>query len=416
MFNIVITSRKITKIVKIVQESTSVADAVKKLFSSDSDIQTLLTSANTIGSQFVRQKYTATRVTLGTTALMMSVVGLSKALKDNEFTLEDVAASAAVVGGLLSRIPLPVTQGVGRWFNLVALAPVFLQLADGFVDRLKLAFNRLYLRASRLFPHQDPLALDLDGDAIKTGAGWVDAGKGLPILASNGVCRQFIKPLTLIAITQKLSEGSGGAAVGNLRTGRDPDRSILFPVLFAVLALFGLSSCDLSNQPKLPKPRFKTPINLSHKGVVADFDIRVTWHRIYLFDIRFEYPEEDQAERERVRKLVGRYGRDKDNNLIEPGILTPVKLTIFKKQKQGELMIYQKSIKDPETYAGGSGSFAKNIGRCDLKRGEYRFVLESLAQPQEYASIPTNFIVTFNGILEARLIFINADRSKTCPQ
>ena len=412
----VITSRKITKIVKIVQESTSVADAVKKLFSSDSDIQTLITSANTIGSQFVRQKYTATRVALGTTGLMMSVVGLSKALKDKEFTLEDVAASAAVVGGLLSRIPLPVTQGVGRWFNLVALAPVFLQLADGFADRLKLAFNRLYLRASRLFPHQDPLALDLDGDAIKTGAGWVDAGKGLPILASNGVCRQFIKPLTLIAITQKLSEGSGGAAVGNLRTGRDPGRSILFPVLFAVLALFGLTSCDLSNQPKLPKPRFKTPINLSHKGVVADFDIRVTWHRIYLFDIRFEYPEEDQAERERVRKLVGGYGRDKDNNLIEPGILTPVKLTIFKKQKQGELMIYQKIIKDPETYAGGSGSFAKHIGRCDLKRGKYRFVLESLAQPQEYASIPTNFIVTFSGILEARLIFINVDRSKSCPQ
>ena len=191
----VITSRKITKIVKIVQESTSVADAVKKLFSSDSDIQTLITSANTIGSQFVRQKYTATRVALGTTGLMMSVVGLSKALKDKEFTLEDVAASAAVVGGLLSRIPLPVTQGVGRWFNLVALAPVFLQLADGFADRLKLAFNRLYLRASRLFPHQDPLALDLDGDAIKTGAGWVDAGKGLPILASNGVCRQFIPPV-----------------------------------------------------------------------------------------------------------------------------------------------------------------------------------------------------------------------------
>ena len=202
----------------------------------------------------------------------------------------------------------------------------------------------------------------------------------------------------------------------NLRTGHDLDLKIPLPVLFAVLALlFALASC--SDKPKLPKPHFETPINLSREGVVADFDIRMPkWHRIYHFDIHFEYSEGDQAERERVRKLVGDYGRDKDNNLIEPGILTPVKLTIFKKQKQGELMIYQKIIKDPEMYAYGSGFFAKHIGRCDLKRGKYRFVLESLAQPQEYASIPTKFIVTFNGILEARLIFINVDRSKTCPQ
>ena len=230
--------------------------------------------------------------------------------------------------------------------------------------------NRDYLRAKDGFPYRDPFA----GHAIE------------------------IRDVAL-----------------NLRTGRDPDRKIPLPVLFAVLALFALASC--SDKPKLPQPHFETPINLSREGVVADFDIRMPKsHRIYHFEIRFEYPEGDQAEREHVRKLVGGYGRDKDNNLIEPGILTPVKLTIFKKQKQGELMIYQKIIKDPEMYAGGSGSFAKNIGHCDLKRGEYRFVLESLAQPQEYASIPTKFIVTFNGILAARLIFINVDRSKTCPQ
>ena len=187
-----------------------------------------------------------------------------------------------------------------------------------------------------------------------------------------------------------------------------------YHLLFALLALFALASC--SDKPKLPKPPFETPINLSREGVVADFNLRVPQHRIYHFDIRFEYPQEDQAQRERVRKLVGEYGRDKDNNLIEPGILTPVKLTIFKKQNQDELMIYQKVIKEPETYAGGSGSFSKRIGRCDLKRGKYRFVLESLAQPQEYASILTNFIVTFNGILEARLVFINVDKSKSCPQ
>ena len=184
-----------------------------------------------------------------------------------------------------------------------------------------------------------------------------------------------------------------------------------------LFAVFGLTSCNLSNQPKLPKPPFKTPVNLSHKGVVADFDIRVPKHRIYHFRMRFEYPGEDRAERERVRNIIGDAARDKDNNLTRPGILTPVKLTIYKKQAQGEQIVYQKTENPYLTSGGGStGSFAKTIGHCDLKRGEYRFVLESLAQPQEYASIPTKFVITFPNIFKFSFNPKDIDRSKTCPQ
>ena len=197
---------------------------------------------------------------------------------------------------------------------------------------------------------------------------------------------------------------------------RSGDRVSTFSAWFMLFTVFGLTACNLSNQPKLPKPPFKTPVNLSHKGVVADFNIRVPKHRIYQFLMRFGYPEGDQAERERVRKLVGDYGRDKDGNLIEPGILTPVKLTIFKKQNQGELMIYQKIIEDPETYSASANDFAKIIGHCDLTRGKYRFVLESLAQLREYASIPTKFVITFPNIFKFSTNLKDIDRSKTCPQ
>ena len=199
----VIKPEEVVKIIKIVEKSTSVGNAVKNLLASDADVQTLMAAAITLTSQAVPTKFETTRFALGTAGILVGVVGLSKALDDDEFTLEDVAASAAVVGGLLSRIPLPVTQGVGLLFNLLALAPVFLQLADGFADRLKLALNRLYLRASRLFPHQDPLALDLDGDGIetrgadgtvlfdhngdgiRTGTGWVRSDDGLLVLDRN---------------------------------------------------------------------------------------------------------------------------------------------------------------------------------------------------------------------------------------
>ena len=151
------------------------------------------------------------------------------------------------------------------------------------------------------------------------------------------------------------------------------------------------------------------PVDLSHKGVVADFDIRVPKHRIYLFRIRYEYPEEDQAQKEHVRKLAG--------ELHEPkALLTPVKLTILKKQAQREEVVYQKIIESPKANFHGSGYFAKLIGACDLKRGEYRFVLESLAQRQEYASIPTKFRITFPNPFKFSYNLKDIDRSKTCPQ
>ena len=183
----------------------------------------------------------------------------------------------------------------------------------------------------------------------------------------------------------------------------------MFSTLFMLFALCMLTSCNFGNKPKLPKPPFKVPIDLSHKGVVADFDIRVLKHRIYHFELSFEYPEEDRAERERVRKIVG--------SLHEATLVsTPVKLTIFKKQVQNEQIIYQIIIEDPDTYSASSNDFGKELGHCDLTRGKYRFVLESLAQPQEYASIPTKFVITFPNPFKFSYNLKDIDRSKTCPQ
>ena len=183
----------------------------------------------------------------------------------------------------------------------------------------------------------------------------------------------------------------------------------VFSALFVLFALCMLTSCNFGNQSKLPKPPFETPIDLSRGGVVADFDIRVPKHRIYHFRMRFEYPEEDRAERERVRKLVG--------GLHEPTLVpTPVKLMIFKEQAQNEQLFYQKTIADSETSGAGSNFYGKDIGQCDLTRGKYRFVLESLAQPQEYASIPTKFVITFPNPFKFSFNLKDIDRSKTCPQ
>ena len=174
-----------------------------------------------------------------------------------------------------------------------------------------------------------------------------------------------------------------------------------------LFALCMLTSCN-SNW-RLPKPPFGTPVDLSRGGVVANFSIRVTQHRIYHFEIYFKYTKNDRNERERVRKIVG--------GLHEPTpVPIPVKLMIFKKQAQNEQMVYRITVEDPDTYSASSNDFGKQLGYCDLSPGEYRFVLENLAQPQEYASIPTLFYVAPHPKAQYNPFKpTNFDRSKSCP-
>ena len=188
---------------------------------------------------------------------------------------------------------------------------------------------------------------------------------------------------------------------------RSGNRIAAFSVLLALLALFALTACN--GKWWLPKPPFRTPVNLAREGVVADFDIRVTSHYLYLFGLRFEFPKGDRAERERVGKIVG--------GLHEPApVPAPVKLTIFKKQAQGEQIYYQKTIEKPAINGENSYRLKTTLGHCDLPRGKYRFVLESLASPQEYESIPTVFYVASRNRFKFSFDPKNADRSMSCPQ
>ena len=201
-----------------------------------------------------------------------------------------------------------------------------------------------------------------------------------------------------------------GADAGLRHWGRNPmlrsrNRVSIFSALFMLFALLMLTACN--GDWRLPKPPFGVPIDLSHGGVVADFNIRMTRHWLYHFEIRFMYPKEDRNERARVRKIVG--------GLHEPTLVpTPVKLMIFKKQAQREQMVYQKTVEDAATSSLSVDYFGKKLGYCDLPLGEYRLILESLAQPREYTFVPTLFYIATNG--KTSFNPKTADRSKSCPQ
>ena len=178
----------------------------------------------------------------------------------------------------------------------------------------------------------------------------------------------------------------------------------VFSVLLALLALFALTACNYSDTRLHPRQPFKTPVNLAREGVVADFDIRSIKHDLYFFYLYFEFPGGDRTERERVRKIVG--------GPREPApVPAPVKLTIFKKQAQDEQIYYQKTIEKPDIDPYGYEFFAATLGRCNLPRGKYRFVLESLASPWEYESIATFFRISANPKIKFNT---SIGRSVTC--
>ena len=159
----------------------------------------------------------------------------------------------------------------------------------------------------------------------------------------------------------------------------------------AILALLIVVLCVTQCQrTTYPTPPFLVPIRLDQKGVVADLNFEITeyWH--YVFYIRFYFPEEDRNERARVKKIIGDTGQEQGSKDFDPGVLTPIKLSIFKEEEQSWVLIHEKEITPTLTF-WGSGSFGKVLEGRKLAVGKYRIILESFAQPIEYASIPTKF-------------------------
>lgn len=139
-----------------------------------------------------------------------------------------------------------------------------------------------------------------------------------------------------------------------------------------------------------PEPS-SVAIKLTESGVVADFKFEVRRHFPYGYSMSFGYPENDQVERARVRKLLGGHGINKDGKPAEPGTPTPINLTIFAVCKDGkEVEVYSQDA-DPILTSWGDGYFGKNIGKNVLTPGIYRARLLNKRASPEFISIPITF-------------------------
>lgn len=139
-----------------------------------------------------------------------------------------------------------------------------------------------------------------------------------------------------------------------------------------------------------PKPPLIVPFAVHKAGTIFTTELEIVDHRSYRFSLRLGFKEHDKADRDRVEKLAGKYGRDKNGNLLHPGIAIPLKVNISVIDSSGERTIYDQKIVEEEMYGYGADHYSKTIGAVALRPGHYRFTIESMQDIPELTETPVS--------------------------
>jgi len=160
-----------------------------------------------------------------------------------------------------------------------------------------------------------------------------------------------------------------------------------FAVAFVLLTL-AVSAYAKDLQEELVPP-VVLPVSLREAGEIVNVNIRVIEPHAYYFRLRFHFRETDQADRARVRTLIGGEEVDKSGKAMNPGVPTPVLLQLF---CMDGTVVDQKEI-DPLLTSWGADSFDKVIGFTRLLPGIYgvRLVLQRAAPA--FDGTPATFVM-----------------------
>lgn len=154
---------------------------------------------------------------------------------------------------------------------------------------------------------------------------------------------------------------------------RNVVRRLLLPL---GMSLSMLAAC--SDTPKLPQPPLTFPFDTQKAGFKIETDIRVVDFNSYKFGFMLGFKEGDAADRERVKKLAGEYGRDKAGKLIQPGVPIPLRIRIEALKPSALEGVFEKEFLEQEMYAFGDSYYRTGIASVKLKPGTYHLAIENL--------------------------------------
>jgi hypothetical protein len=151
-----------------------------------------------------------------------------------------------------------------------------------------------------------------------------------------------------------------------------------------------LSACV--DESLLPTPPLTWPFDMQKSGDKIDAKFRVVDHREYSLGLEFGFKDDNQEDRERVRKLVGDDGQFING---DSGVPTPLRVNILEIRESGDRLFFEQELQTSRLRSWTGNKFVKHISYVRLKPGDYRVRVESLENVAELAEIPMAFSIGF---------------------
>jgi hypothetical protein len=147
-----------------------------------------------------------------------------------------------------------------------------------------------------------------------------------------------------------------------------------------------------------PVPPVAFTFDVSRAGSSIDTDFKADKRRLYHFDIRFDYV--DQQDLRRVLKLVGDGSRFPDGRYGTPGIIVPIHLKVFEIEGARSRIIYDDTIATQGHYrhrfGPTIGHYDRTIANVVLNPGRYKVQATTIKQVPEFLGMTTRFSIGYD--------------------
>lgn len=143
------------------------------------------------------------------------------------------------------------------------------------------------------------------------------------------------------------------------------------------------------------QPPINLPFEVQKAGVRVETEMRIVEEKEYRFALLLMYKKGDGVDGARVGKLAGRYEKDKNGKLIEPGVPVVLRLKIYVIDSSGDRLMLEQDVSELRRTSAGSGQFNKQVANLTLKPGHYRVSVESLKDVPELIGTPVEFQIAF---------------------
>lgn len=161
---------------------------------------------------------------------------------------------------------------------------------------------------------------------------------------------------------------------------------IITPIItFAlILSIFiCLTACEAAG----PTPPIELPFAVHKAGATVSTEMTVKEAHRYWFELIFLHNKaDDEAERERLEKVIGGWGRDKEGKRIKPGMQIPLKISINVIEQSREHTVFEKEMFLGDLWAGGYHGYCREIGYIEIPAGRCRITVQSMKDIPELAN------------------------------